>query len=150
MAYLRVWIQMVWSTKNREPLIDGNELRHALFNHISENAVKKDIYLDCINGSCDHVHALVSLGLDQTVSKIAQHLKGESSHWLNQQNLVRRKFEWQDNFFAASVSDSAVNQVRIYINNQQEHHSKKTFSEEFGEFIKVHGFSENSSERLMG
>jgi REP element-mobilizing transposase RayT len=150
MAYLRAWIHFVWSTKNREPLIDSVELRQTLFNHISENAAKKDIYLDCINGSCDHAHALVSLGPDQTIAKIAQMLKGESSHWLNQQDLVRGQFEWQDDYFAVSVSDSAVRQVRFYIKNQEEHHRKKTFSEEFGEFMKLHGFSENSPMRLKG
>jgi REP element-mobilizing transposase RayT len=141
---------MVWSTKNRESLINSIELRQMLFNHISENAKKKDIYLDCINGSFDHAHALVSLGPDQTIAKIAQLLKGESSHWVNQQSLIRRKFEWQDDYFAASVSDSAVGQVRIYIKNQEEHHRKKTFSDEFGEFMKLHGFPENPGEELRG
>ena len=139
MAYLSIWIHMVWSTKNREPLMNSVELRGKVFNHISENAAKKDIYLDCINGSFDHAHALVSLGSDQTIAKIAQLLKGESSHWLNQQNLIQRKFEWQDDYFAVSVSDSAVGQVRIYIKNQEEHHRKKLFLEEFTEFMQNGG-----------
>ena len=150
MAYLRVWIHMVWSTKNREPLLETIEIRQTLFNHIAKNAASKNIWLDCVNGTCDHVHALVSVGPDQSIAKIAQLLKGESAHWFNQQNLAHQKLEWQDDYFAASVSDSAVNHLRIYISKQEEHHRKKTFSEEFGEFIKVHGFSENSSERLMG
>jgi len=150
MAYLRVWIQMVWSTKNREPLINNNELRQKLFQHITENAKDKNIRLDCLNGTCDHVHALVSLGPDQTIAKIAQLIKGESSHWLNQQSLVRRKFEWQDDYFAVSVSDSAVDQVRWYIKNQEEHHRKKSLSEEWSEFMKHHGFSEASVAGLEG
>ena len=93
---------------------------------------------------------IVSLGPDQTIAKIAQLLKGESSHWFNHQNLIGGKFEWQDDYFAVSVSDLTVEQVRRYISNQEEHHRKKTYSEEFGEFMKLHGFSENSSERLMG
>ena len=150
MAYVRVWIHFVWSTKDREPMINSIELRQKLFQHIAENAMNKKIYLDCVNGTWDHVHALVSLGPDQTIAKIAQLLKGESSHWLNQQDLVRGQFEWQDDYFAVSVSDSAVRQVRFYIKNQEEHHRKKTFSEEFGEFMKLHGFSENSPMRLKG
>ncbi len=150
MAYLKVWIHLVWSTKNREPFINSIGLRQKLFHHIAENARKKSIYLDCVNGTCDHVHILVSLGPDQTIAKIAQLLKGESSHWFNQQNLTRQKFEWQDEYFAASVSDSAVEQVRLYIKNQEEHHRKKSFSEEWGEFMKHHGFSENFVVGLKG
>ena len=143
MAYLSIWIHMVWSTKNREPLMDSVELRQKIFDHISANSRMKGIELDCINGGYDHAHALISLGADQTIAKIAQLLKGESSHWVNEQRLMRAKFEWQDDYFAVSVSDSAVGQVRIYIKNQEEHHRKKTFSDEFGEFMKVHRFSEN-------
>ncbi|MCX6133064.1 MAG: IS200/IS605 family transposase [Ignavibacteriales bacterium] len=139
MAYLRVWIQFVWSTKNREPLINGLELRQQLFQHMAGNAANKGIYLDCVNGVCDHVHALVSLGPDQTIAKIAQLLKGESSHWFNQQHLLRGKFEWQDDYFAASVSDSAVERVRLYIKNQEGHHRKKSLSEEWGELMNHHG-----------
>jgi REP element-mobilizing transposase RayT len=150
MAYLRVWIQLVWSTKNREPFLNGTELRQKLFQHIAENATSKNIHLDCVNGAYDHVHALVSLGPDQTIAKIAQLLKGESSHWLNQQDLVQGKFEWQVDYFASSVSDSAVERVRTYIKNQEEHHRKKSFSEEWDEFIKNHGFSEISLVGLKG
>ena len=150
MAYLRVWIQVVWSTKNREPLINSSELRQKLFQHIGENASNKNIHLDCVNGASDHVHALVSLGPDQTIAKVAQLLKGESSHWFNQQNLIVGKFEWQDDYFAASVSDSAVSQVRNYIHNQEEHHRKKTFSEEVGELMRLYGFSANSMHYVRG
>ena len=123
--------------------MDGIELRQKIFDHISVNSRMKGIELDCINGGYDHAHALISLGADQTIAKIAQLLKGESSHWVNEQRIIRAKFEWQDDYFAVSVSDSAVGQVRIYIKNQEEHHRKKTFSDEFGEFIKLHRFSEN-------
>ena len=150
MAYLRIWIHVVWSTKNREPLLNSIELRQRLFQHIAENAASKSIYLDCLNGSCDHVHALVSLGPDQTISKIAQLLKGESSHWMNQEDHIHRKFEWQDDYFANSVSDSAIGQIRLYIKNQEEHHRKRSFSEECGEFMNLHGFSENPADRLKG
>lgn len=150
MAYLRVWIQLVWSTKNREQLINSADLRQKLFQHITENATSKSIRLDCVNGTYDHVHALVSLGPDQTIAKIAQLLKGESSHWLNQQNIVCGKFEWQDDYFASPVSDSAVERVRTYIKNQEEHHRKKLFSEEWGEFMSHHGLVEDSAQGLKG
>ena len=138
MAYLSIWIHMVWSTKNREPLMDSVELRQKIFDHISANSRMKGIELDCINGGYDHAHALISLGADQTIAKIAQLLKGESSHWVNEQRVIRAKFEWQDDYFAVSVSESALGVVREYIRNQEQHHRKKTFQEEYVTFLQKH------------
>ena len=121
----------------------GGDLYRRICGHIDENAVSKNIHLDSINGSTDHLHALISLGSDQTIAKIAQLLKGESSHWVNKENLGRFKFEWQDDYFAESVSWSALNSVRKYIADQEEHHRKRTFAEEFNEFSARHGLSTN-------
>jgi len=112
--------------------MDG-DLRRRVCRHIAENAVSKNICLDSINGSADHLHALISLDSDQTIAKIAQLLKGESSHWVNQESVGRLKFEWQDDYFAESVSWSALSSVRRYIADQEEHHRKKSFAEEFAE-----------------
>ena len=140
MPYLRIWVHLIWSTKNRVPLLaDG--LRAQVFSHIKENASKKDIYLDTINGVADHVHTLISLGSDQTIARVAQLLKGESSYWLNKEKMTKKKFEWQDEYFAVSVSESMVPTVRAYIRNQEEHHRKKTFAEEYAEFMKKYGFA---------
>ena len=67
-------------------------------------------------------------------------LKGESSYWINKNKLIREKFEWQDEYFAVSVSESAVNKVRDYIKNQEEHHKKKSFQQEYNEFMRKYGF----------
>ena len=139
MPYVRIWIHLIWSTKNRVPLI-GEEFRSRLFAHMKENAQKREIRLDLINGAPDHTHALVSLRADQTVAKVAQLLKGESSHWVNEKKLISRKFEWQDEYIAVSVSESMVETVREYIRNQAEHHRKKSFGEEFAEFMQKYRF----------
>jgi REP element-mobilizing transposase RayT len=139
MPYVRAWIHLIWSTKNRTPILI-DEVREKVLSHIRENAAKKDIYLDTIDGTVDHVHALVSLGADQTISKVTQLLKGESSHWVNNQGLLKGKFEWQDEYIAVSVSESMVDRVRGYIKNQQQHHRTKTFREEFEEFIAKYSF----------
>ena len=112
------------------------ELRTKIFSHIEENAKKKEIYLDCINGIADHVHTLISLKADQTVAKTAQLLKGESSHWLNEENRYPCHFEWQDDYIALSVSDSHVAVVREYIRNQEDHHRKKSLAEEFENLLR--------------
>jgi putative transposase len=83
---------------------------------------------------------LVSLGVDQTISKVMQLIKGESSYWINKQKLTSQKFEWQDEYFAVSVSESSVDKVRNYIKNQETHHAKKSYEEEFEELIRVYKF----------
>lgn len=118
------------------------ELRDKIFEHITANAKEKGIYLDTIGGHIDHVHTLISLGSDQTIAKVAQLLKGESSHWVNQNALTRIKFEWQDEYIAVSVGESVVEKIREYIREQEEHHRKKSFAEEYQELLHRHGFSD--------
>ena len=67
-------------------------------------------------------------------------IKGESSFWINKNKIVPQGFEWQDEYFAVSVSESAVGAARKYINNQEAHHSKVTFVQEYNEFISKYGF----------
>lgn len=139
MPYLKIMIHFMWATKNRQRLI-SDELRPLLLSHIKDNSVEKGIYIDCLNCVEDHIHVLVSLGAEQTISKIMNLIKGESSFWVNKQNIIKHKFEWQDEYIGLSVSHSAVDKVREYIGRQQEHHRKKTFEEEYKEFIAAHGF----------
>ena len=139
MPFVKVWIHFVWSTKNREPYLT-NEIRQKVFQHIRENAKAKNIHIDFIGGYTDHVHCLISLGTDQTVEKTMQLIKGESSFWINKNRLCKTKFEWQDEYFAVSVSESILESVRKYIANQEEHHRTKSFDEEFSGFMKRAGF----------
>jgi putative transposase len=139
MGYLKIWVHIVWTTKNREPILSC-EIREEIFSHIRENAEKKGIYIDFINGYLEHVHCLLSLGSGQNIDKILMLLKGESSHWINRENLFQGKFEWQEEYFAVSVSESSVDRVRDYIKNQANHHKRKSFSEEYQEFIRKYKF----------
>lgn len=141
MPFIKAWIHFVWATKARQPLLT-DAIRPALFAHIKQNAFAKGIFLDRVNGYNDHVHCLVSLGSDQTIEKVAQLLKGESSFWLNNKSgLPSEKLLWQDDYFAVSVSESGIEAVRSYIDNQEAHHRKKTFAEEYDEFVKRYGFA---------
>lgn len=140
MPYIKVWIHFVWSTKHRVPFMKTREIRQTIFNHIRENAKEKGIYIDFINGYTDHVHCLVSLGIDQSMSKIMQLIKGESSFWVNKNGICEEKFEWQDEYFAISVSESIVDRVRNYIKRQEEHRQKKTYAQEYDELIEKYGF----------
>ena len=140
MPFVKVYLHCVWSTKNRIPYLDSIELRQKVWNHIRENAIQKGIYIDFINGYSDHCHCLISLGEDQNIQKVIQLIKGESSFWINKNELTKEKFQWQEEYFAVSVSESILDKVREYIKNQEEHHKKKSFQEEYDEFILKYGF----------
>ena len=139
MPYTKVMIHYIWATKNRVPLIT-TELKQQLLPHIKENSLKKGIYIDALNCVTDHIHLLVSLGTEQTIAKVSQLIKGESSFWVNKSNIIKAKFEWQDEYIALAVSESGLEKVRQYIANQEEHHKTKTFTQEYDDFLKVHGF----------
>jgi putative transposase len=139
MPLVKVWIHFVWATKNRTPFLT-DEIRGKVFEHIRTNAREKQIHIDFINGYTDHVHCLISLGTDQTLEKIMQLIKGESSFWINKNRLCRSKFEWQDEYFAVGVCESMLDSARKYIANQEAHHQTKSFDDEFKDFLKRAGF----------
>ncbi len=123
----------------------ASSIKPALLSHIKKNAEEKSIYIDAINCVPDHVHLIVSLKGDQSISKVLNLIKGESSHWVNENDLIKCKFEWQDEFIAVSVSESQLDTVRKYIANQEEHHRTKSFAEEFDLFVKKYGFERLTS-----
>ncbi|UJH92376.1 IS200/IS605 family transposase [Antarcticibacterium sp. 1MA-6-2] len=136
MSYVRVWVHLVFATKYRYPYFNSAELRKQIFEHIKANGREKEIWIDAVNGYEDHVHILFSLGREQTISKVAQLLKGESSFWINKNQLTKKKFLWQDDYWAAGVSERNLEQLRNYIKNQEEHHQKKNLSEEVENLFK--------------
>ncbi|MDD4756234.1 MAG: IS200/IS605 family transposase [Prolixibacteraceae bacterium] len=144
MSYIKIWIHCVWSTKNRRFFITKS-IRPFLLSHIRDYARKKSVTLDYINAHRNHVHALVKLDKEQNIAEIMRLIKGESSVWMNRSKLMKTRFEWQDDYFATSVSNSHVDRVRRYIKNQDEHHRKLTWDEEVDLFLKRYGF-----ERMKG
>jgi REP element-mobilizing transposase RayT len=76
-----------------------------------------------------------------SISKAMQLIKGESAFWMNKQQLINSKFEWADEYFAVSVSESMLDKVRSYIDGQEAHHAKKTFQQECDEFISKYHFN---------
>jgi REP element-mobilizing transposase RayT len=134
MSYTKIWIHAVWGTKNRFPFLT-NELKPKLISHIRENAKSKEIYISRINGHTDHLHALIALKSDMSVSKVMQLIKGESAFWVNKNEITPMKFEWACEYYAASVSESHLGSVRAYIDNQEEHHRRTSFADEYEKFI---------------
>ncbi|MDQ1095286.1 MULTISPECIES: IS200/IS605 family transposase [Chryseobacterium] len=140
MPFIKIYIHLVFSTKNRIPFFNTSAVRVKVWKHIKENASEKGIYVDMVNGFSDHCHCLISLGSNQNIEKVVQLIKGESSFWINKNELTREKFAWQDEYFAVSVSKSMVELVRNYIRNQEIHHTKQTFEQEYLRFKEKYGF----------
>ncbi len=129
MPSLHVYLHFVWTTKNRFPFLPNPEIRKEVWEHIKTNAVRKNIRILAINGHNDHCHCLISLNKDMTISKLAQLLKGECSHWINESGLIKEqfpsfKFDWQNEYHVESVSPSLLAKVIRYIDNQEAHHKR--------------------------
>jgi REP element-mobilizing transposase RayT len=144
MSWIRIWVHLVFTTKNREPYLHS-EIRKEVFQHIKQNATEKSIWLDSVNGFSDHVHCLLSLNKNQSISDVVQLIKGESSFWINKNKLTKNKFSWQDDYWAVSVSESHLQATRNYIFNQEVHHQKKNFGQEIEEFMTKYGWHYDSN-----
>ena len=108
---------------------------------MTEYAKSKNIKVLAVNGHSDHCHCLVSFSNTQRIFEIVNFLKGESSHWINKTNLIKdyfmsEKFDWQNDYYAESVSPALLNTVINYIENQEEHHLNKNFDDELKQFLK--------------
>lgn len=135
MPFVKVMIHAVWGTKNRYPYLT-KKVKPIVIDHILTNAKTKGIYIDRLNGSTEHLHCLFGLNADMSVSKVLQLIKGESSFWINRERVTETRFEWADEYFAASVSESQMDKVRQYIDRQEEHHQSSSFQQEYDELMK--------------
>lgn len=126
-SYSSIWVHIIWSTKNREPILSPT-LKAELFKVINDITHDHEIYLDCINGVEDHVHLLIRLRTDQSVADVVKTIKGNS--WEHFKNDSEKYVTWQDGFAVFSVSPDQLKNVRSYIYNQERHHRDKSFSDE--------------------
>ena len=133
-SYYSLWYHLVWSTKNRIPLIEKS-WKWLLYNHIKEYCAIKEYHLDFINGTENHIHLLISPKPIFSISSIAQDIKRDSYFWVIDKGLASEHFNWQDGYGAFTVSKSMIEQVRNYIRNQEEHHKNQSFEQEI-EFFK--------------
>jgi len=139
MPFTKIWIHAVWATKDRFPYLTP-PIRNKIIFHIKENSIAKNIHIDHIGGYTDHIHCLISMSAEQNIATIMNLIKGESSFWINKNQITETKFAWQSEYFAVSVSESQVEAVRQYIKKQEEHHKIKSFQDEYNEFIEKYGF----------
>jgi REP element-mobilizing transposase RayT len=128
-------VHVIFSTKGRAKII-SDELQPKLWAYMAGIAKKQGFDAIIIRGVQDHVHVLLLLPPTMPLAKAIQFLKGSSSKWLNKNG---EQFAWQEGYGAFSVSASQIDEVTRYIKNQAAHHAKRSFEEEFLEFLKRYG-----------
>jgi putative transposase len=141
-TFTKIWMHVVFSTHERQPIISPR-LEAFLHRHLGHLLKEMECTPLAINGMPDHIHLLFQLNPNKSIAEIIKNVKGNSSHTINQSNLVENKFAWQTGYAAFSVSESVVEKVREYILNQQEYHNKKSFQDEFESFLKAYKLEEN-------
>jgi len=142
-AYVSNLMHCTFGTKDRYPFIDS-ELESRLWPYLGGIARENRIKALAIGGTADHVHALLSLPSMMSFAKAVQLIKGGSSKWVHDTFPNQRKFGWQEGYGAFSVSVSQAPKTIDYINNQKEHHRRKTFQEELLDLLKKHGIEFDS------
>jgi putative transposase len=138
-SYNKIWIHAIWSTKERIPLIHAS-VENKIHQFIAEQLREQGCPVRIINGMPDHIHCLFLLSPQKSIAEVLKQIKGSSSHFVNQYNLIDDKFAWQTGYAAYSVSESVVEKVYKYIKNQKSHHNKKTFLQEYEAFKELYGF----------
>jgi len=133
-TFTQIHIHFVFAVKHRDGIINKS-WRDELYKYITGIIQNNKHKLICINGMPDHIHILVGMRPTQSISDLLQDIKGGSSKWINERQFVKGKFEWQEGYGAFSYGKSQVKEVISYIDNQEEHHKKKTFKEEYIGFL---------------
>ena len=136
-SYNKVWIHLIWGTKRREKMIP-DKVQPIIAKKLISIANEKGFTLRSCHVNEDHVHTLLDLPTNLSIEQIAKLLKGISSHWINEDKIISQPFKWCKGYAVFSVSESGINKVVRYIQNQKEHHRQKTFLEELKEFFKVY------------
>jgi len=134
-SLVKNYLHLVFSTKNREPFIDKT-IRPELYTYLAGVCNNLESYPVKIGGYDDHVHILCMLSKKIALIKLMEELKSHSSKWIKTKGENFSNFYWQDGYGAFSVSPSEIEVITEYIANQDEHHNKKTFQDEFRLFLK--------------
>ena len=137
-TFTQLYIQFVFAPKYRAALLHP-QWDEQLRKYITGTTQKNGHKMFAINNMPDHIHLLIGLNPSQSISDLMRIVKGESSEWINKQNLTDRKFHWQEEYGAFSYSKSQIDAVVKYIANQQEHHITTTFLDEYTKLLNIFG-----------
>jgi REP element-mobilizing transposase RayT len=134
-TYTQIHIHFVFAVKFRDGIINS-QWKNTLYKYITGTIHNNNHKLLAINGTSDHIHILIGIRPSQSISDLMKDVKQSSSKWINENKLVKGHFEWQEGYGAFSHSKSQINKVIDYIDNQESHHKKLTFKEEYLDFLK--------------
>jgi len=132
----KVLVHIVFSTKNRYPFLMDKDIGSEMHAYLGGTCKKLDCPVLIVGGVADHVHMLCALTRNYSLAKVIGEMKRESSKWIKTKGMMLTKFTWQSGYGVFSVSQSQVERVRKYIGEQEEHHRKKTFQDEYRSFLK--------------
>ena len=139
-TFTNLLVHSIFSTKERSPVINS-DLKPRLFGYMGGIIRESKGTLIAANGPADHVHLLMLMPQDTALSDLMRVVKANSSRWVHQEWPGLRAFAWQVGYGAFSVSQSNTETVKQYIAEQEEHHRRVSFQEEFVAFLKRHGIS---------
>jgi len=134
-TFSQIYIQIVFAVNGRSNLLQ-KPWREEIFKYMAGIIKGKNQKSIIVNGVSNHVHLFVGLKPSMNVSDLVRDIKNNSSNFINDQNFIRGKFSWQEGYGSFSYSHSQIDQVYQYILNQEEHHRKRTFREEYLDFLK--------------
>ena len=141
-TYTQLYIHIIFAVKGRQSLIPKQH-KDELHRYITGIIDGKNQTVIQINSMPDHIHILVGITPDIAISDLVRDIKANSSKFINKQRWIAGRFEWQTGFAAFSYAHSQLDIVARYIKNQEEHHSRQTFREEYLAFLKRFNVSYN-------
>ncbi|MCB2218931.1 MAG: IS200/IS605 family transposase [Bacteroidetes bacterium] len=133
-TFTQIYIHTVFAVKGRTCLI-GKEWEDELYKYITGIVQNHGHKLLAIGGMPDHLHVFIGMKTNQSLSDLMQAVKGSSSKWINEKRFIKTKFQWQEGYGGFSYAHSQLDSVIGYINTQKEHHRKRSFQEEYIEFL---------------
>ena len=133
-SYSQIYLQYVFAVKGRQNLLQ-KPWREEVFKYISGIIKGKNQKPIIVNGVSDHVHVFVGLKPAMPIPDLIRDIKNNSSNFINENNWVKGKFSWQEGYGVFSYSHSQIDNVYRYIANQEAHHEKKTFKDEYIDFL---------------
>ncbi len=133
-TYTQLYVQLVFAVKHRQSLIK-EDIRIDLQKYISGIVANQNPKLLAIYIMPDHTHILLGLNPKDSISDLVRTIKSNASKWINDTKLVKHRFQWQEGYGAFTYGQSQIPTVIKYILNQKEHHQKKTFKEEYSDFL---------------
>jgi len=136
MTQTKIWVHAVWGARGRHTLF-SNGYRQELLDHLKSTAVRKDIELSVINCWLDHVHCLVRLKNEQSLEQVVKELRTEAGKWINSKSLTVKRFCWDKEYYAASVSEGNLEGAKNYILSQERQHASRTYKDEVAAYFSL-------------